>query len=104
MQRQDLPAAIANRLVAAEKALDNEAAFGRPVAKADDLMTFRYVSYAQGKGGEDSTIGIAQFSDRFELVDEGLVSCLGARCESASRHGANPLLPAPSTIEKIFMR
>jgi hypothetical protein len=36
MQRQDLPAAIANRLVAAEKALDNEAAFGRPVAKADE--------------------------------------------------------------------
>src|SRR5947209_4407778 len=70
VQRQDLPLAVWQHLVAAEESLDDETALARPVAFAQDIHIGRYLSQRHRQVQNGLLLLLRQRGDALQLPEE----------------------------------
>src|SRR3954471_628907 len=112
MEREDLPLAALDDLVAAGEGLQNQAALRRPVVVPDDVLIGLEVPHHHRQADDGAPLLVGQRRDALELADERMerVGCVhGASCfeagarTSLSAIGASvslPMMPGPCALRE----
>jgi hypothetical protein len=103
MEREDLPLAAFDDLVAAGEAFENQAALRRPVMVADDVLIGLEVPHHHRQGDDGVPLLVGQRRYALELADERMErvagGCVhGARPASRREHGRVSQPSAPGSV------
>jgi hypothetical protein len=70
VERHDLPLALRGELVAAGEALDDHAAFGRPVSVPDEILILADGPDRHGQFEGGTLLFVREFDDALQLTDQ----------------------------------